>query len=125
MKKTFTKVISVILCVAMLLGATSVCAFAADTPNSEVVGDLGDALSDWFDALMGYSWDDFYGFVTAVLHMFGFQGSFEGFQSIPALMDEWFGFFGDLGDIYENLINAIDTDQLVELINRILSLGSK
>lgn len=125
MKKTFTKVISVILCVAMLLGATSVCAFAADTANDEVISNIGDALSDWFDALVGYSWDDFNGFVTAILHAFGFQGSYEGFQSIPALMDEWFGFFGDLGGIYESIINAIDTDQLVELINRILSLGGK
>ncbi len=125
MKKTLKKVLSVVLCVTMLLSVTSVCAFAADSSNNEVIGNLGDALADWFDALTNYSWDDFNGFVTAVLRAFGFKGNFEGVHSIPELMDEWFSWWGDLGGLYEKVINFIDTDQLVEFINSILSIGKK
>ncbi len=123
MKKTFTKVLSVLLCVALLLGATSVSAFAADSGSSENLGNIVDALGDWVDALANYEWNDFFGFVTAILGLFGFEGSFEGVHSIPALMDEWFGWLGDYGQIYEAIINFIDTDQLVSFINTVLSGG--
>lgn len=119
MKKSFKKVLAIVMSVVMLLGATSITSFAAD--SSQELNNITKALSDWINAIINYDMSDFNGFVTAILRLFGFEGSFEGVHSIPALMDEWFGWFGDLGGLYETIINFIDTDQLVAFVNGILS----
>lgn len=119
MKKSFKKVLAVIMSVIMLLGATSITSLAAD--RSESFDNIVKSVSDWINAIINFDMSDFNDFVTAILGVFGFKGSFEGVHSIPALVDEWFGWFGDLGGLYETIINWIDTDQLVAFINNLLS----
>ncbi len=122
MKKSFKKVLAVVMSVIMLLGATSITSFAAD--RSESLDNIVKTVSDWINAIINFDMSDFNEFVTAILGLFGFKGSFEGVHSIPGLVDEWFGWFGDLGGLYETIINWIDTDQLVAFINGILSGGA-
>ena len=111
MKKSFIKAVSAVMAVAVLLAGTSLMSFAS-TPGENV----RDALNDWINALSTYQWSDFFGFVTAILGLFGFQGSFEGVHSLPELMNEWFEMLGPLGDIYENFINNIGTSDLLDII---------
>lgn len=119
MKKSFTKVLAVVMSVLMLLGATSITSFAAD--DKTTIDDVSKALSDWINALSTYDMGDFNEFLTAILGLFGFQGSFEGVHSIPSLVDEWFGWLGDIGGIYETFINFISTSELLNLINGFLT----
>ena len=119
MKKSFRKVLAVIMSVVMLLGATSITSFAAD--DKTTFDDVAGAFSDWVDAIANYEMSDFTGFVTAILGLFGFQGSFEGVHSIPSLVDEWFAWLGDIGGIYEMFINFISTSELLNLINGFLT----
>ena len=121
MKKSFKKVLAVLLSVAMLVCGTSLTVFAADEGTSEEMENISNALFDWINALATFDMGDFNEFVTAVLGLFGFTGSFEGVHSIPALVDEWFSWLGDLGGLYESIINFIDTAQLVEFINGLLT----
>ncbi len=116
MKKSFTKVIAALMAVAMLLAGTSITSFAA-TPSENI----GKAFDDFINAITNYSWDDFFGFVTAILGIFGFQGSFEGVHSLPELMNEWFEMLGPIGDFYENFINSIGTSDLLDLIMGLLA----
>lgn len=118
MKKSFTKVLAVIMSVIMLLGATSITSFAADETTFD---DVSKAFSDWINALSSYEMSDFNEFVTAILGLFGFKGAFEGVHSIPSLVDEWFAWLGDLGGIYEMFINFISTSELLNLINGFLT----
>lgn len=116
-KKT-KKILAVVLCAAMLLCGTSITSFAAD--NSEEMNNILGAAADWLEALLNYDTEDFNGFVTAVLKLFGFQGSFEGVHSMPDLMQEWTTWFGPITDWYNSFINSIDTSQLVAIINALL-----
>lgn len=118
MKKSFRKVLAVIMSVIMLLGATSITSFAADKTTFD---DVSKAFSDWINAITNYDMGDFNSFLTAILGLFGFKGDFEGVHSIPSLVDEWFGWLGDLGGIYETFINFISTSELLNLINGFLS----
>ena len=106
MKKSFRKVLAVIMSVVMLLGVTSITSFAADEKTT--IDDVAADLSDWIDAISSYDMGDFNEFVTAILGLFGFQGSFEGVHSIPSLVDEWFAWLGDIGGLYETFINLIN-----------------
>lgn len=119
MKKSFKKVLAVIMSVVMLLGATSITSFAAD--GKTTFEDVLKPFNDWINALSSYEMGDFNEFVTAILGLFGFKGDFEGVHSIPSLVDEWFGWLGDLGGIYEMFINFISTSELLNLINGFLS----
>ncbi len=123
MKKSLTKVLAVIMSVLMLLGATSITSFAAD--RSESFDNVTKAFSDWINALTNFEMGDFNDFVTAILSLFGFKGAFEGVHSIPSLVDEWFGWFGDIGGLYEMFINFISTSELLDVINGLLSGGAK
>ena len=116
MKKSFTKVIAAVMAVAMLLAGTSIMSFAA-TPGENI----GQAANDFVNAISNYTWDDFFGFVTAILGLFGFQGSFEGVHSLPELMNEWFEMLGPIGEFYENFINSIGTSDLLELLMGLLA----
>ena len=111
MKKSFTKVLAAVMCVVVLLSGTSVMSFAATSSEN-----LGAAVNDWINAISSYSWDDFFGFVTAILGFFGFEGSFEGVHSLPELMNEWFEMLGPIGEIYDNFINNIGTTELLDLL---------
>ena len=111
MKKSFTKVIAAVMCVAVILSGTSVMSFAATSSEN-----LGNAVNDWINAISSYSWDDFFGFVTAILGFFGFKGSFEGVHSLPELMNEWFEMLGPIGDMYENFINSVNTSELLAFL---------
>ncbi len=111
MKKSFKKVIAAVMCVAVLLSGTSILSLAA-TPGEN----MSDALNDWVNALSNYKWSDFFGFVTAILGLFGFEGSFEGVHSLPELVNEWFEMLGPIGDIYENFINSTDTAGLLAFL---------
>lgn len=108
MKKSFTKVIAAVMTVVMLIAGTSIMSFAA-TPGENI----SSALNDWIDAITNYKWEDFFGFVSAILGVFGFQGDFEGVHSLPELMNEWFEMLGPIGDFYENFINNISTSDLL------------
>ena len=108
MKKSFKKVLAVLMCVAMLLAGTTVMSSAATTSEN-----LSEALNDWVDAISNYKWEDFFGFVSAILGVFGFQGDFEGVHSLPELMNEWFEMLGPIGDFYENFINNVNTGELL------------
>ncbi|MBQ7101461.1 MAG: hypothetical protein IJN81_07500 [Clostridia bacterium] len=119
MKKSFKKALAVIMSVVMLLGATSITSFAATEKTT--FDDVTKAFSDWINALSSYEMSDFNEFVTAILGLFGFKGEFEGVHSIPSLVDEWFGWLGDIGGIYEAFINFISTSELLDLINGVLS----
>lgn len=118
MKKS-KKVIAVVLCMAMLLGATSITSFAAD--NSEEWNNILGAAADWLEALLNFDMSDFNGFITAILRLFGFQGDYEGVHSVPDLMQEWTNWFGPITEWYDSFINNIDTSQLVSIINSLLS----
>lgn len=120
MKKSFRKVLAVIMSVVMLLGATSITSFAADDKVGSF-DNITKAFSDWINAITSYEMSDFNDFVTAILGLFGFKGAFEGVHSIPSLVDEWFGWFGDLGGLYETIINFLSTSELLNLINGFLS----
>ena len=111
MKKSFTKVIATVMAVAMLLAGTSIMSLAA-TPGENI----GQAANDFVNALTNYQWSDFFGFVTTILGIFGFQGSFEGVHSLPELMNEWFEMLGPIGEFYDNFINSIGTSELLALI---------
>ncbi len=111
MKKSFKKVLAVVMCVAVLLSGTSIMSFAATSSEN-----LGNAINDWINAITNYTWDDFFGFVTAILGFFGFNGSFEGVHSIPELMTEWFEMLGPIGEIYDNFINSIGTSDLLDFL---------
>lgn len=111
MKKSFKKVLAVIMCVAVLLSGTSIMSFAATSSEN-----LGEAVNDWINAISSYSWDDFFGFVTAILGFFGFEGSFEGVHSLPELMNEWFEMLGPIGEIYENFINSVNTAEFLAFL---------
>ena len=111
MKKSFKKVLAVVMCVAVLLSGTSIMSFAATSGEN-----LGDAVNDWINAISNYQWSDFFGFVTAILGFFGFQGSFEGVHSLPELMTEWFEMLGPIGEIYDNFINNIGTSELLDFL---------
>ena len=115
MKKSFTKVLAAVMCVVVLLSGTSVMSFAATSSEN-----LGTAVNDWINAISSYSWDDFFGFVTAILGFFGFEGSFEGVHSLPELMNEWFEMLGPIGDIYDNFINNTDTAGLLAFLMGLL-----
>lgn len=119
MKKSFRKVLAVIMSVVMLLGATSITSFAAD--GKTTFEDVLKPFNDWINAIINYDMGDFNEFVTSVLRLFGFKGAFEGVHSIPSLVDEWFGWFGDLGGLYETIINFLSTSELLNLINGFLS----
>ncbi len=116
MKKSFKKVLSIVLCAALLIGGTAITSFAADNPMENI----GNSLVDWFDALMNFDMSDFNEFITAILQMFGFKGTFEGVHSIPALMEEWVGWFGEIEFLYDSFINYISTAELVAIINSLL-----
>ncbi len=116
MKKSFTKVIAVVMSVAMLLAGTSIMSFAA-TPGENIV----QSINDFINAISNYKWSDFFSFVTAILGLFGFQGSFEGVHSLPELVNEWFEMLGPIGDLYENFINSIGTSDLLDLIMGLLA----
>ena len=116
MKKSFTKVIAVVMSVAMLLAGTSIMSFAA-TPGENI----SQSVNDLINALTNYTWDDFFGFVTSILGIFGFQGNFEGVHSLPELMNEWFEMLGPIGDLYENFIDSIGTSDLLDLIMGLLA----
>jgi hypothetical protein len=118
MKKSFTKVIAAVLSVLMLLSCTSVMSFAADDQQME---NISDSFGDWFSALSNYKVSDFYEFISAILSVFGFKGSFEGVHSLPELMNEWFEMLGPIGDFYENFINSIGTSDLLDLIMGLLA----
>lgn len=117
MKKSFKKVISVVLCVVMLMGAASITSFAADDSMENIMN----SLSSYLDAFKNFDMSDFNGFVTAILGLFGFKGTFEGVHSIPALMEEWVGWFGEIEVLYDSFINYINTAELVAIINSLLS----
>lgn len=120
MKKSFKKVLSVVLCVVMLLSVTSMVSFAADDAAGDMVGIVEDYLNAWSN----FDISDFNGFVTAVLRVFGFKGDFEGVHSIPELMEEWVGWFGPIEGLYDSFINYINTAELVAIINSIFgSIG--
>ncbi len=111
MKKSFKKVLAVVMCVAVLLSGTSIMSFAATSSEN-----LGEAVNDWINAISSYTWDDFFGFVTAILGFFGFQGSFEGVHSLPELVNEWFEMLGPIGEIYENFINSVTTSEFLAFL---------
>ena len=111
MKKSFRKVLAVVMCVAVLLSGTSIMSFAATSSEN-----FGEALNDWINAISSYTWDDFFGFVTAILGFFGFQGSFEGVHSLPELVNEWFEMLGPIGEIYENFINSVTTSEFLAFL---------
>ncbi|MBQ3499553.1 MAG: hypothetical protein IJA87_10560 [Clostridia bacterium] len=111
MKKSFKKVLAVVMCVAVLLSGTSIMSFAATSREN-----LGEAVNDWINAISSYTWDDFFGFVTAILGFFGFQGSFEGVHSLPELVNEWFEMLGPIGEIYENFINSVTTSEFLAFL---------
>lgn len=120
MKKSFKKVLSVVLCAVMLLSITSIVSFAADETTGDMVGIVEDYLNAWANLDIG----DFNGFVTAILRVFGFKGNFEGVHSIPSLMEEWVGWFGPIESLYDSFINYINTAELVAIINSIFgSIG--
>lgn len=116
MKKSFKKVLSVVLCAAFLMGAASITSFAADGATE----DLMNSLSDYLNAFKNFEMADFNGFVTAILQMFGFQGTFEGVHSIPALMEEWVSWFGPIEDLYDSFINYISTTDLLAVIGNLI-----
>ena len=118
MKKSFKKVLAVVMCVAVLLSGTSIMSFAVTSREN-----LGEAVNDWINAISSYTWDDFFGFVTAILGFFGFQGSFEGVHSLPELMNEWFESLGFLGDIYEKFINNVDTTAFLNFLLGLFKLS--
>ncbi|HBL41581.1 MAG TPA: hypothetical protein DDY98_08540 [Ruminococcaceae bacterium] len=89
------------------------------------MADLVNTLEQWFKALTSYNITDFNGFVSAVLHVFGFEGNFEGFTSMASLADEWFNKFGPLAALYETFINNIDTNVFVKLVNEVLAFINK
>ncbi len=111
MKKSFTRVIAAVLTVVVLIAGTSLMSFAA-TPGENIES----AFSDLINAITTYSWDDFFGFVSAILGVFGFQGDFEGAHSIPELVNEWFEMLGPIGDFYENFINNVNTADLLAFL---------
>ena len=117
MKKSVKKVLSVVLCVLILMSAASITSFAADGTSE----DLMNSVTSWMSALENFDMSDFNGFVTAILQMFGFKGTFEGVHSIPALMEEWVGWFGEIEVLYDSFINYINTAELVAIINSLLS----
>ncbi len=111
MKKSFTKVIAAVLTVVVLLTGTSIMSFAA-TPAENIKA----AFSDFVNAISTYKWEDFFGFVTAILGVFGFKGEFNGVHSIPELVNEWFEMLGPIGDFYENFINNVNTADLLAFL---------
>lgn len=111
MKKSVTKIIAAVLTVVMLISGASITSFAASP-----VENIGEAFNDWIDSLASYSWDDFFGFVSAILGLFGFKGDFEGVHSLPELMNEWFEMLGPIGDFYENFINNVDTSEFLNFL---------
>jgi len=111
MKKSFKKVLAVVMCVAVLLSGTSIMSLAATSSEN-----LGEAINDWINAISSYTWDDFFDFVTAILGFFGFKGSFEGVHSLPELVNEWFEMLGPIGEIYENFINSVTTSEFLAFL---------
>ncbi|MBQ8027378.1 MAG: hypothetical protein IJ261_04605 [Clostridia bacterium] len=107
MKKSFKRVLAVVMSV-VILASTSVISFAETTGE-----DVQNSFNEWMDSLTNYKWEDFFGFVTAILRVFGFQGSFEGVHSLPELVGEWFEMLGPIGDFYDNFINNINTGELL------------
>ncbi len=89
------------------------------------MADLINTIEQWFKALFSYNITDFNSFVSAILHVFGFKGDFDGFTSMASLADEWVGMFGPLASIYDVLINNIDTTVFVKVINEILAFINK
>ncbi len=121
MKKSMKKIICVLLCVVTLITSFSIMSFAEGADDA--TGEFMDSISLWFGSLSSYDWSDFNEFVTAVLRFFGFQGDYEGVHSIPVLADEWFSWFGDLGSIYESIINYVDAGEFLSIIYKILGMA--
>ncbi len=117
MKKSLKKVIAVVMSVAIVVAGTSMFAFAAD--SSSAGQDALKAFNDWIDSLSNYKLEDFYGFITSVLHLFGFTGEFEGVHSIIEFYNQWFDSLGVIGEVYEKFINSIKTSDLIELLAKI------
>lgn len=120
MKKSFTKVIAALLSVLMVFSCTGFMSFAAD---NEQMDNISDSFGDWVNALSNYKLSDFYEFISAVLAVFGFKGSFEGVHSLPELMNEWFENLGPLGDIYEKFINNVDTTSFLNFLLGLFKLS--
>lgn len=120
MKKS-VKVLAIIMSLALILTGTSVVCFAEGSTNDAI----GQAFSEWMTALSKFTIDDFYGFISGILRLFGINADFEGSHSMAEIADQIFNNFGSLGKIYEGFVNAIDTTGLVQLINTILASTRK
>lgn len=89
------------------------------------MADLMNTLVTWFTAISTYQKSDLYGFITAILQAFGFQGEWQGYTSMSEYADWIASMFGPLTGLYQLLLASIDTATFVEIVNKILAFLNK